>query len=192
MVQHVTGRRIAHVCAQSMIAHRTRLRPQAEAATFHAANPGQETEVPVVTEDAATVLIRLAGGSTGMFIVSQVSAGHKNGLTLEVDCAEGAVRWHQERPEELWIGRRDRPNEILLKDRVFLKERARDFVHYPGGHPEGYPDAIKNLFASVYAHIADRSVPPEFPTFHEAHEIARLIEAMGASHQEGGWIEVKY
>lgn len=120
-----------------------------------------------------------------------MSAGHKNGLALEIDCAEGALQWNQERPEQLWIGRRDRPNEVLLKEPALLNERARAFAHYPSGHPEGYPDGIRNLFANVYAHIADRSVPSEFPTFREAHEIARLIEAIGASHQGGGWIEVK-
>jgi len=191
LVQYVTGRRITHVCAQSVIVHKTRPRPPAEAITFQAASPGAGIEVPVVTEDAATVLIRFAGGSAGLFVVSQVSAGHKNGLTLEIDCAEGALRWNQEQPEELWIGHRDRPNEILPKDPALLNERARAFAHYPGGHPEGYPDGIKNLFANVYAHITDRSVPAEFPTFHEAHEIVRLIEAVGVSNQEGGWIEAK-
>ena len=40
-------------------------------------------------------------------IISQISAGRKNRLWLEVDGAEEAVQFCQEEPEELWVGRRE-------------------------------------------------------------------------------------
>ena len=190
LVQHVTGRRITHVCAEQATIHATRLKPKAEAVTFSSGDLREATEVPVGTEDYAGALIRLDDGARGFFAVSQVSAGHQNSLIFEIDCAEGAVRWDQEEPEHLWIGRRDRPSEILPKSPGLLDERARGYAHYPVGHPEGYPDVFTNLFRNVYAHVADRSTAPEFPTFHEAHQIAAVVEAMLASHQQGKWVAI--
>ena len=191
LVQHITGRRITEVCAQKAIIHPTRLKPTAEAETFRSADQREAAEVPVVTEDFAAVLVRFEDGVRGMFAVSQVSAGHKNGLVVEIDCAEGALRWEQEDPNRLWIGRRNRANEILAKDPSLVEDRARQYAHYPGGHPEGYPDGFRNLFANVYAHIADRGVPPEFPTFRESHHLMMLIEAIETSDREGRWVEVE-
>jgi predicted dehydrogenase len=191
LAQHITGRRITKVCAQKAIIHPTRLKPAAEADTFRSADQREAVEVPVVTEDFAAALVRFEDGVRGMFAVSQVSAGHKNGLVVEIDCAEGALRWEQEDPNRLWIGRRNRPNEILEKDPRLVEEQARPYARYPGGHPEGYPDGFRNLFANVYAHIADRSIAPEFPTFQESHQIMKVIEAIETSDREGRWVEVE-
>ncbi len=190
LAQHVTGRRITDVCAEKATIHDTRLRPTTEVATFARVDPRDAVEVPVTTEDYAAALIRFEDGVRGFFAISQVSAGHKNGLTLEIDCAEGSLYWQQENPNVLRIGRRDRPNEVLEKDPALEKDRTRRYAHYPGGHPEGYPDTFKNLFRNVYRHIADRSTPAEFPTFPEAHQITRLLEAVDASHREGRWVKV--
>jgi predicted dehydrogenase len=203
LAQHITGRRITEVCAQKAIVHPTRLKPATEADTARSADPRQAEaeiarptdqrdaiEVPVVTEDFAAVLARFEDGARGMFAVSQVSAGHKNGLVVEIDCAEGALRWEQEDANHLWIGRRNRPNEILEKDPSLIEEQARPYARYPGGHPEGYPDGFRNLFANVYAHIADRGIPPEFPTFRESHQVMKVIEAIATSDREGRWVEV--
>ncbi len=191
LAQHVTGRRITHVCAEKAIIHETRLKPAIEVATFRGGDAYDASEVAVTTEDYAAALIRFEGGARGFFAVSQVSAGHKNGLSFEIDCADGALRWHQEDPNILWIGRRNRPNELLAKDPGLERERAITYAHYPGGHPEGYPDTFKNLFRNVYRHIADRHAPAEFPTFRQAHEVTRLLEAIDRSHQEGRWVEVR-
>ncbi len=184
LAQHVIGRRITEVCAEKATIHDTRLRPTTEVATFARVDPRDAVEVPVTTEDYAAALIRFDDSARGFFAISQVSAGHKNGLTLEIDCAEGSLRWEQEDPNRLWIGRRDRPSEMLEKD------CSRRYADYPGGHPEGYPDTFKNLFQNVYRHIADRSTPAEFPTFAQSHQVTRVLEAIDVSHREGRWVKV--
>lgn len=196
LVQYITGQRIVAVCAQMATVHPTRLKPTTKTEAVQRADDGEAneregTEVPVVTEDFATVLARFEGGAQGVFAVSQVSAGHKNGLVVEIDCAEAALRWEQEDPNRLWIGRRNEPNEILEKDPNLVDAEARPYVRYPGGHPEGYPDGFRNLFANVYAHIANRNIAPEFPTFRESHQIMKVLEAIEASDREGRWIEVE-
>ena len=190
LVQHVTGRRITRVCADVIPIHKTRLRPVSEVETFAAADQVPTVETAVETEDYGAVLLELSGGIRGTFLVSQVSAGHKNALVFEVNCEQASVGWAQEEPNSLWMGYRDKANGCLVKDPSLLDEPAKKYAGYPGGHGEGYPDAIKNLLRNVYMRIADRSLPVEYPTFLEAHRIALLVEAILASSRKQSWVEV--
>lgn len=75
---------------------------------------------PIHTEDYASILLRFKGGARGVLTVSQVSAGRKNRLFYEIDGSKSALAWDSERPNELWVGHRERPNELLMKDPVLL------------------------------------------------------------------------
>jgi predicted dehydrogenase len=95
--------------------------------------------VDIRVEDLASVLVRFEGGARGVFSVGQVCGGHKNDLVLEVCGATASMRWRQEHQNELWIGRRDGPNEILQKDPSLLDAETRGYAHLPGGHQERGP-----------------------------------------------------
>jgi predicted dehydrogenase len=196
LAQFVSGQRITTVCADLATFLPWRLRPVGEVETFAGptTEPAAATEIEVETEDYGSVLLHLDGGARGAVTISQVSAGHKNGLRLEVNGSLGSLAWDQERANELWLGQRDRPNGLLIKDPSLLSETARRFAHYPGGHGEGYPDGFKNLLAHVYAFIREgkdaRYDRPDFPTFADGHHSALVIEAIVASQQRGGWVSV--
>ena len=53
----------------------------------------------------------------------------------------------------MWVGRRGKPNESLIRDPSLLTETARHYSTFPGGHNEGFPDAFKNCFRSFYEYI---------------------------------------
>jgi len=80
---------------------------------------------------------------------SQVSAGRKNRLSIEIYGSEWRVAWDQERPDELWIGNRNSANQVMIKDPALLKEGARSYADLPGGHSEGYDDTFKQVFPAV-------------------------------------------
>src|SRR5262249_12521171 len=148
-----TGDPVIEVMADLSIVHRTRRKPRS---TVERASDTVLTEdVPVATEDSATILFRTRSGASGSCVISQVSAGRKNRLHLEADYQNGALVWDQEEPNSLWIGRRDRPNESMIKDPSLMDPEARPFARYPGGHSEGYSEGPYNLFANVYAFIRD-------------------------------------
>jgi predicted dehydrogenase len=149
-------------------------------------------EQPVSTEDCASVLIRYEGGARGVMTVSQVSAGRKNRLFYEINGAQSSVAWDGERPNELWTGHRDRPNEILIKDPALLDPEARQYASYPGGHAEGFPDTFKQLYRSVYGYLdaGDMAAPPTFPTFEDGHRALVVGEAILRSAREGRRVEV--
>ena len=122
--------------------------------------------------------------------MSQVSAGRKNRLSLEVNGSRSSLAWNVEEPNELWIGRRDEPNGLLLKSPPLLSEEARKWANYPGGHAEGYPDTFKQLFRAVYAAI-DGDSTARYPTFQDGADAQHVCDAIAVSAREERWVEVE-
>ena len=102
------------------------------------------------------------------------------------------MAWNSESPNELWIGRRDRPNESLIRDPALVGPTARAYINYPGGHNEGFPDAFKQCFRAFYGYIAagDFRAAPMYPTFAEGHREVVLCEAILKSHREQRWVAI--
>lgn len=197
LVQFVTGRHIVRLFAHLFRVHETRKKPRQAVETYkgkEAGAPQEYDEVPIDTEDGGFVLMELEGGVRGSLTVSQVSPGRKNRQWIEVDGSRSAVAWDQEQPNTLWVGHRDRANEQLIKDPSLLAPEARGFAHYPGGHPEGYPEGPRNLFGRFYAYIAAGKTPgqdaADFPTFEDGHVEARVVDAVLQSHAQGTWVDV--
>jgi len=194
LIQFVTGLKIKKVFANLSTIHPVRKKPKQSVETFKQANVENSEDIKITTEDAGSIMFILGNGAQGVFTVSQVSAGRKNHFWFEIDAGKKAVSWNQERPNELWVGYREKANEILIKDPSLLSEEARSFAHYPGGHPEGYPDGPKNLFMRVYNFIREGKDPvrdeKDFPTFEDGHYENRIVEAVLRSNKEQKWIEV--
>jgi predicted dehydrogenase len=199
LVQHVTGDEIVAVMADLSTVHLERWRPEGGVGTFeqpasHDAGGRGGRSVRVDTEDVASVLLRFASGARGAVNVSQVSAGWKNRLFFEIDAAKASLAWDQEEPNQLRIGRRDRENANLVRDPSLLRPEAAALAHYPGGHQEGWPDALRNLFEDFYRAAAahDRGQPyaGSFATFQSAHQIALLIDAALRSNRSRRWAQV--
>ena len=138
------------------------------------------------------MLLEFDDGAHGVMTVHQCAAGRKNRLYYEIDGENCAMAWDQERPNELWIGRRDGTNEVMLKDPSLLHESAREYAHFPGGHNEAYPDGPKNLFRNVYGFIAGDRAGGDFATFEDGHNEISICDAVLKSGQQRAWVEVEY
>lgn len=195
LVQHVTGDLVAEVFADLSTLHPTRLRPGEDGSTFSDRSGGRGEGVRVESEDFGTVLVRFESGAKGTFTVSQTSAGSKNGLAIQVDCAHAAIAWNQEQSERAWVGRRGGPNLELVRDPATLLPPAARLTHLPAGHPEGWFDALRNVFADFYAAVAARGSGEDHETnvasFREGHARVQLVEAVMASDREQRWMRVQ-
>ncbi|UCD49439.1 MAG: Gfo/Idh/MocA family oxidoreductase [Phycisphaerales bacterium] len=195
LVHAITGLEVEAVCADLATVYPARQRPLGEVETFKGkgAAPTKTEPVEIATEDYGCVLIRFAGGARGCLQVSQVTAGRKNCLRYEIAGSKCALSWCSEQPNELWVGHRDQPNELLLRDPALVSDSARRFINYPGGHNEGFPDTFKQCFRAFYDYIkaGDVSAPATFPMFADGHREILLCEAILRSHRERGWIELK-
>lgn len=191
MVTWLTGLQVAAVMADLAIFVPRRVKPYQALETFAGKiEPIREgDEVQVQTEDYATILLAFEGGARGVVTVSQINAGRKNHFRWELNGSMGSLYWDQERPDELWVGHRDRPNELVIKDPALMHPEARPLAGYPGGHAEGYPDTFLRLYQAIYRYIAegDFSKAPTFPTFEDGHRQMLLCEAILKSHLERRW-----
>ena len=101
---------------------------------------------------------------------------------------QGVVAWNQERPDELWIGQRNSPNQIMIKDPSLMKRAARPYADLPGGHSEGYDDTFKQVFRRFYQSMDDPAAPIEYPQFVDGLRQLQILEAELASQPRApGW-----
>lgn len=143
----------------------------------------------VDTEDIVAVLVETESGALGTLLISQMAAGRKNALTLELHGSLQSLRFEQERPEELWIGMREE-SRLLLRDPAASAPDSARLQRVPAGHPMGYQDAFNGFVADVYAAIAGAE-PDGLPTFEDGYRSAVLTEAVLDSAADGGrWVEV--
>jgi predicted dehydrogenase len=194
LVQFITGMKIVRVMADLVTIHPVRKRPKVEVETYagKVLRPEDLEDVKINTEDYGSILLEFDSGAHGSLTVNQCAAGRKNRLYLEIDGEKCAISWNQERPNELWVGRRNGPNQTVLKDPSLLYPAAREYAHYPGGHNEGYPDGPKNLFRNVYGYIAGARKGGDFSTFLDGHNEIAICDAVLKSSRERRWVDVEY
>jgi predicted dehydrogenase len=156
-------------------------------ASTRTVHPARASTAHVMTEDLVGVLAELAGGAVVSLLVSQVAPGRKNGLVLDLHGDRESLRFAQERPDELWIGRR-RGSELLLRDGLQLHPDAERLSVLPAGHPLGYQDAFTAFVGDVISSIRG-STPEGLPVFADGLRAARLTAAVLDSAHRGEWVD---
>ena len=193
LIGFVTGQKVTRLLADLETFVKQRKKPTGSVETFGgSAEDGDSELVEVKTEDYGAVLFHYGGGARGVMNVSQVSAGRKNRLNFEISGSQGALAWDSETPNHLWLGHRDKPNELLIKDPALMDASVTPYTDYPGGHTEGFPDTFKQLYRAVYGYLetGDPSAPKPFPTFEDGHYEVLLCEKILQSHQTRRWLDV--
>jgi predicted dehydrogenase len=192
IAEHVTGLRVSSLCADLQTFHSTRKEPKHAIETFanKLLGPEDYIERPVDTEDYGAVIFHMGERTRGSVVASQAAAGRKNRLSIEVYGTKASAAWNQERPNELWIGYRDKGNQLLLKDPSLLKPEARSYADLPGGHAEGYDDTTKQMMRRFYASVGDPGITPEYPQFADGLRQLVILQAEMVSHKKRGWVDV--
>jgi predicted dehydrogenase len=171
LVEFVSGDRIASLSAR--------------ASTVQPRRGGDD----VRTEDVVTAQFVTAAGVLGTLVISQVAAGRKNRLYLEVSGTDTTLAFDQEIPEMLWVGRRE-GSQHLLRDPDHLAADAARLSRLPAGHAQGYQDCFDSFVADTYAAIAGE-VNDGLPRFGDGVRSALIVEAAMSSAQTGGaWVDV--
>jgi len=193
LLEYISGLKIMEVMADFSTIHKTRKKPLKPIETYSGKllKPEDYQEVPINTEDYASVLLRFDNGNKGVVTVSQVSAGRKNRLALEIAGSQRTFSWVSEKPNELWIGNRDEPNQELLRDPSLVHVDSRQMIAFPGGHNEGFPDTSKQIFKEIYTDIRNgRLKKPPYPTFQDGLRELVLCEKIVESNKKQEWVKV--
>jgi len=188
LAQHLTGSRIVSVMADLGTLFQTRQRPDGPIETFQRADDMARVPVAIDTEDFASVLVRFENGARGSFTVSQVSAGRKNRLSLQVDGGSGALAWCSEESELLWRGSRTGPSQTLQRNPG--QAQLPSLSRLPAGHAEGWPDALANVVRGFYEQVQEAERRPWVASLEDGAYGMHLVEAILESSRTERWVHL--
>jgi len=191
-VSFILNARITSVLADLGTWHKARKRPLGEVQTFARAEASMKyASYQVKTEDFASVLLQFANGARGNLAVSQVAAGRKNCIRIEIYGSKKSAWWCSEEPEMLHFGNRDTANQVAIRATPVFGPDAAPYIDYPAGHVEGFPDTFKMLFRSVYDAIANRGSGEQlFASPTDGHHEVAVCEAVLESNKARTWVKV--
>ena len=195
LAQFLSGARIVEVMADLNTFVPKRRRPKGGALTFAGKQKGRTEAVDIKVEDYASILLHFDNGARGATTVSQLCAGRKCTIDLQLYGSKAALAWNHERPELLWKGERDQACEVLRENPLLQSPSTRRFARLPSGHPMGYFDAVLNLFSEFYAQVRGdrraRGQTPAPPDFNDGLDQMRIVEAVLESHRTKRWVRAK-
>jgi predicted dehydrogenase len=192
LTSYLTGSLVETVSADMETFIKTRRQPAGPVETFASGKAQATVPREITTEDCATILVRYQNGALGSVTVSQISAGRKNSLHVEIDGSSGAAAWRSESPDELWLGHRERPNEVLYRDPSLMNAAGAAASFLPGGHIEGFADTFRALYRAIYQAVLEGSpAPGRYPTFADGHDEVLVCEAVERSARQGKRVAVE-
>jgi len=145
----------------------------------------------VSSDDYAAVLLKFENGASGVFRVSQVSAGRKNFLDIEVNGSKRSLHWNVENCDKLWIGARDEENILCVRNSTSSKA-GHAHITLPPGHAEGWSDGLRNNIAMFYGDIMEGKTGGGYATFKDGHDCMLIIDAIMKSGESKAWQKVLY
>ena len=192
LTSFIAGLRATAVFAELATFIPERQKPLGPVETFTTAQGATEPR-RVVTDDAAMILIRYPNGARGVMSTSQISRGHKGSLRWDIAGSAASAAWASEAPDNLWIGHRDAPNQILQRDPGLMNPMGAAASSLPGGHPEGFSDTFYALFRQIYSDVARGGPSPasSYANFEDGHHEMLFCDAVLQSAKEGRWVDVQ-
>jgi predicted dehydrogenase len=139
-------------------------------------------------DNVATVLLAFESGAVGSTVISQVSLGRKNRLWVEFDGTAASAVFDQEKPDSLWLGRRDSVT-IIPRGESGQAEQAAVVNIVPPGHPHGFSDCFALFVDQSYAAIRGQW-SDGLPTFDDGARAAAVVDAVLRSASTGGFVEI--
>lgn len=148
-------------------------------------------------DDNDVVMLEYEDGATGVYWCSQFALGHDNDLKVRIYGENGSIIWRQEESEKVLIADKDGAWKEIHRGNLGIDEKAAAYSRLPSGHPEGYYEAMANLYLS-FINCVDAKNKGEFtedmidfPTVYDGVQGVKFIEACLKSSRNGNvWVEV--
>lgn len=161
-------------------------RTSALSADVGALVPGREVH------DYAMLALRYEGGARGSMLVSQAAAGAENNVVMRVFGAKGHVEWQHRDGNYLTLAMQGEAPRRLGRGDPYLQPASLRTTRITRGHPEGFREAMANLYADAAEAIVARrlgiTADPlalDFPTVRDGARGVAFIEAALASSRDG-------
>jgi predicted dehydrogenase len=173
-VSYITGLKIKSVCAR-----------------LDRLGPGGR-----VLDDNATIMLEYTNGAKGMYWTSQVASGYDNGLRVRIFGTKGSIEFREEECNYLKFSVFGKPTATLSRGRDPFHPHAQGFSRIPSGHPEGYFEAMGNIYKTyISALVKQREGKAldendlDFPNAEDGLEGVRFIGKCVESSGKGAvWV----
>jgi predicted dehydrogenase len=141
-------------------------------------------------DDDGNILVHYKGGARGIIHASQISTGEENGLNIRIYGSKLGLYWNQENPNYLVTKSAEGFTTTYSKGNPILCQEAQNASRLPFGHPEGYIEAMANVYLEAYKSIragrkADKAAAFDFPTVDDGIIGMAFIETAVASARAG-------
>ncbi|MCL1832647.1 MAG: gfo/Idh/MocA family oxidoreductase, partial [Oscillospiraceae bacterium] len=112
-----------------------------------------------VLDDNASIMVEYEGssgkgGAKGMYWSSQIAVGYDNALRVRIFGSKGTIQWSQEIPNYIEVFKMGQPKENWSRGREAFYPHAQGYSRIPGGHPEGYFEALGNIYKTYIGALA--------------------------------------
>ena len=173
MISYVTGLKIKSVCAR-----------------LDKIMPGR------VLDDNASVMVEYTSGAKGLYWSSQIALGNDNGLEFRIFGTKGGIEWRIEDPNYLKVTLLGKAKTILSRGRDELYPRGQSLSRIPSGHPEGYFEAMGNIYKTYAGALIKQKAGQEltgddldFPNAENGLDGVKYIGKCVESSQKGAvWV----
>ena len=147
--------------------------------------PDGSGRAPVENEDAASVLLRFAGGAQGSMVISRSAWGRKSRLGFEVHGTSGMIVFDQERMNELHLYQNAGPRAEQGFKTILTGPAHPPYAAFcpAPGHQLGFND-LKVIECAALLNAITTGVPAH-PDFADALDIERVIHGVAQSAREG-------
>jgi predicted dehydrogenase len=174
MISYVTGLKIKSLCAR-----------------LDRILPGR------VLDDNATIMVEYGNGAKGLYWSSQVAMGYDNALQFRIFGTKGAIEWRVEDPNYLKVSLLGKPRAVLSRGRDALYPQAQSYSRIPSGHPEGYFEALGNIYKTYIGALGKQKAGQpltdadlDFPNAENGLEGVRFIGKCVESSEKGAvWVD---
>jgi predicted dehydrogenase len=175
MISYVTGLKIKSLCAR-----------------LDRILPGR------VLDDNATIMVEYGNGAKGVYWSSQVAMGYDNALQFRIFGTKGCIEWRVEDPNYLKVSLLGKPRATLSRGRDALYPHAQSYSRVPSGHPEGYFEALGNIYKTyINALVKQKAGQPlteadlDFPNAENGLEGVKFIGKCVESSEKGAvWVDL--
>lgn len=168
LAQYISGKRVTAVSAQFDGFHPLRYQKDG---TLYTEPAKDRTEICIPSEDVALLSLRFEDGAVGSVVLSELSHGRNNSLSIEITGEKQSLWWNSEDNGRLFLAQKGEQLRTL-----FFED---DFIY-----------TFRRLISKVYETV-DKGGSADYPSFAEGRDNVLLCDAAWQSARENSrWVEV--
>jgi predicted dehydrogenase len=171
LLEFMTGQTVEKVCAVFVKPHQERF--LREGIMYAEGLPSEK--ITVNNEDAASLMFRLSGGAVADCMLSEISPGRSNDISIELVYDAASFSWCSDRPYEVCTGKKG----------AGLSVKQNDFTG-------GFSTTFTDCFREAYECMIQKRKSCVLASFAQAEHVVMVCESIGRSAQnDGAWIDVR-